>query len=73
MVKLVSYGANYVKIYDDNSGVNLTWKCKEDVILNDRVIEEAKKFAVNFAEYGDIDYLYDLYKIGWFLESVESV
>ena len=72
MGELVSYGANYVKVYDSESEAYLTWKCKEDVILNDRVIEEAKQHAVKFVEYGDIDYLYNLYKIGWYLQSVEN-
>jgi len=70
MGELVSHGANYVKVYE--SEAYLTWKCKEDVILNDRVIEEVKQHAVKFVEYGDIDYLYELYKIGWYLESVEN-
>jgi len=72
MSDMVSFGANFVKIYDSESDVYLIWKCNEKAILNDRVIEEAKKHAVNFVLTGDITSLYEIYAIGWYLYSVKS-
>ena len=73
MVELISIGANFVKILDDESNVYLTFKCKENVILNDRVVEEAKRLIKTFVEDSEIESLYLLYELGWYLESVENV
>ena len=73
MVNMVSYGANFVKIYDDDEDVYLTFKCKENVILNDRVVEEAKSFALSFVECSDILNLYALHKLGWYLDGITNV
>lgn len=72
MSEMISFGANFVKIYDGEGDVYLIWKCNENVILNDRVVEEAKKHAVDFVLTGDIMSLYEMYAIGWKLYSVES-
>lgn len=72
MGEMISFGANFVKIYDGDSDVYVTFKCNADVILNDRVVEEAKQYAVDFVECSEIESLYKLYAIGWYLYSIGS-
>jgi hypothetical protein len=70
MSEMVSYGANFVKVYDEEADAYLLFCCKEDVILNDRVVEEIKTNAINFVRDRDLDYLYNIYELGWYLHSM---
>ena len=70
-MSLVSFGANFIKIFAEDYNVYLTFKCREDVIRDDRVIEEAKASAIAFVYEENIDSLFDLYSKGWMLIEVE--
>lgn len=72
MAEMVSYGANFVKMYDDENDVYLTFKCREEVILDDRVIEEAKRLIYGLIEDYELHNLYELYSKGWYLQGVEA-
>ena len=73
MTRMVSFGANFVKVYDEDEEIYLVFRCKDSVIMNDRVVEEAKGYALRFVDESDIDYLYKLHSIGWYLHSIESI
>jgi len=73
MVRMVSYGANFVKIINDERGKQLVFKCKEGAVLSDRVIEEVKESAMEFVEYEDAACLYALHDMGWYLHSIEAI
>jgi hypothetical protein len=72
MVELISAGVNFLTVLDECSNYTVTFKCKEDSIINDRVIEEAKAKIYSFLGDGDASYLFELYDMGWYIESVSG-
>lgn len=72
MGKMISFGANFVKYLDEYSGNSLIFKCKVEAIPDDRVIEQVKELVEDVVENESLSALFELYKMGWYLHSVEE-
>ena len=73
MVKLISIGANFVNVLDEDFNVEILAKCGVDVVSKDSVVETVKESLIEFIEYGDLGVLYGLYEFGWYIASIVKV
>ena len=71
MADVVDVGLNFVRIKEED-GRLFTFQCGADVVKNDRVVEFAKKKALEAVEDYDFEAYVELFEAGWSLSKVET-
>lgn len=73
MAELISVGANFIKVAEDNDyEYTFTFKCKDESIPDDRIIESVKTLVFDFINDGDFNALFELYQMGWYILTIEE-